>query len=81
VIDALLGTGFAGALRGVIRELCHVINMKHKKPVLAVDIPTGVNADDGSADEDAISADVTVTMALPKPGLYLYPGRKHSGPH
>jgi hydroxyethylthiazole kinase-like uncharacterized protein yjeF len=78
VIDALLGTGFAGALRGVIKELCHVIN-EAQKPVLAVDIPTGVNADDGSADEDAIRADVTVTMALPKPGLYLYPGRKHSG--
>jgi NAD(P)H-hydrate epimerase len=42
--------------------------------VLSIDIPTGVNADTGAADKDAVRADRTVTMALPKLGLYLYPG-------
>lgn len=74
IIDALLGTGFAGELRGIIRDLCQLINMSGR-PVLAVDIPTGVNADDGSAGIDAVRAAATVTMALPKPGLCLYPGR------
>src|SRR5574344_598262 len=73
VIDALLGTGFTGELRGVVRDLCQLINMAGR-PVLAVDIPTGVNADDGSAGISAVQATATVTMALPKPGLYLYPG-------
>lgn len=74
IIDALLGTGFAGELRGIIRDLCQLINMSGR-PVLAVDIPTGVNADDGSAGADAVRAAATVTMALPKPGLCLYPGK------
>jgi hydroxyethylthiazole kinase-like uncharacterized protein yjeF len=73
LIDALLGTGFTGSLRNLYRDLCVLINRNPVK-VLAVDIPTGVNADTGEADEDAVRADATVTMALPKQGLYLYPG-------
>ncbi len=78
IIDALLGTGFSGRLRGITAGLCRVVNQV-RVPVLAVDIPTGVNADDGSADPDAVRAVCTVTMALPKPGLYLYPGRSLTG--
>lgn len=44
-----------------------------------MDIPTGVNADTGEADGSAVKADATVTMALPKLGLYLYPGAEHAG--
>lgn len=73
LIDALLGTGFAGVLREVYRDLCCLMNRSPSK-VLAVDIPTGVNADTGACDEDAVRAEATVTMALPKQGLYLYPG-------
>lgn len=84
VIDALLGTGFAGTLQPLTRILCRCINESAQSSagrcrVLAVDIPTGVNADDGSADEDAVQADATVTMALPKQGLYLYPGAGKTG--
>ncbi len=78
VIDALLGTGFAGELRPAFRTLCQAVNAADAR-VLAVDIPTGVNADDGRCDRDAVRADVTVTMALPKQGLYLYPGVIHAG--
>ena len=65
IIDAMLGTGFAGELRGNYKKLFQIINNSGTE-VLAVDIPTGVNADNGTADEDAIDADVTVTMALVK---------------
>lgn len=83
-IDALLGTGFAGNLQPTLRRLCDCINeLKARSEgrcrVLSVDIPTGVNADDGSASASAVAADETVTMALPKPGLYLYPGARQAG--
>ena len=83
LVDALLGTGFSGKLRPLFLRLCGCINrVKVKNPacrVLAVDIPTGVNADTGEADASAVRADMTVTMALPKPGLYLYPGAGCAG--
>ena len=83
LIDALLGTGFSGRMRPLFIRLCGCINrVKEKNPVcrvLAVDIPTGVNADTGEADVSAVRADATVTMALPKLGLYLYPGAEHAG--
>ena len=78
IIDGLLGTGFTGKMRALFGRLCRCINQaKEVNPdcrVLAIDIPTGVNADTGAADKDAVRADRTVTMALPKLGLYLYPG-------
>ena len=83
VIDGLLGTGFTGKMRSLFGRLCRCINqIKEKNPncrVLAIDIPTGVNADTGAADKDAVRADRTVTMALPKLGLYLYPGADCAG--
>ena len=83
LIDALLGTGFSGKMRSLFIRLCGCINrVKETNPacgVLAVDIPTGVNADTGEADTSAVRADTTLTMALPKLGLYLYPGAEHAG--
>ena len=83
IIDGLLGTGFSGKMRPLFIRLCGCINkIKEKNPacrILAVDIPTGVNGDTGEADKNAVRADATVTMALPKLGLYLYPGAEHVG--
>ena len=83
LIDALLGTGFSGKMRPLFIRLCGCINrVKETNPacgVLAVDIPTGVNADTGEADISSVRADTTVTMALPKLGLYLYPGAEYTG--
>ena len=78
IIDALLGTGFVGELTPKYREFCKCINQA-EGIVLAVDIPTGVEADTGFVDENAVMADVTVTMALPKVGLYLYPAVDYVG--
>ena len=78
VVDAILGTGFAGELRPAARRACQLVNQL-AKCVVAVDVPTGVNADDGSAAEDAVEAELTVTMALAKTGLLLYPGKRLCG--
>lgn len=73
IIDALLGTNFRGELDPIHRRVCRLINSVDT-PVLSIDLPSGVSADNGCADVDAVCADATVTMVLPKPGLYLYPG-------
>ncbi len=78
VIDAMLGTGVKGALRGLYADVVEVINSL-QTDVLAVDIPTGVNADTGAVDGPAIKATRTATMALPKRGLLFSPGREHTG--
>lgn len=81
IIDAMLGTGFYGELDGLYKAMCRIVN-KTEVPVLAVDVPTGVNADNGQMDADAVRAAATVTMGLVKSGLLLYPaveavGRLH----
>src|SRR5256886_6159192 len=78
VIDALLGTGLKGAPR---EETSRVIEQIHAAgvPVLAVDVPSGVNASTGEVAGAAVRADVTVTMHGPKVGLTVAPGRFHAG--
>ena len=78
IIDALLGTGVKGALKGILAEAVRFIN-EQSAPILAVDIPTGVDADTGSVDGPAVRACRTATMALLKRGLLLSPGREHAG--
>jgi len=80
VIDALLGTGVTGAVRGVMAELIERTNaIRDGRGVLAVDLPSGVETDTGQVHGPAIRAEMTVTMALPKPGLVLYPGAGLAG--
>ncbi len=78
IVDAMLGTGFTGELRGLYAEAGKIIN-ESIVPVAAVDIPTGVEADSGLASENAIVADVTVTFGMIKRGLLVSPGREHAG--
>ena len=78
VIDALLGTGLKGAPRDETSDLIEQINGAGA-PVLAVDIPSGVNASTGEVAGAAVRADVTVTMHGPKVGLAVAPGRFHGG--
>jgi NAD(P)H-hydrate epimerase len=78
VIDALLGTGLKGAPRDETSTLIDQINAGGV-PVLAVDIPSGVNASTGEVAGAAVNADVTVTMHGPKVGLAVAPGRFHAG--
>jgi hydroxyethylthiazole kinase-like uncharacterized protein yjeF len=78
VIDALLGTGLEGAPREETSRLIEQINGAGI-PVLAVDIPSGVNASTGEVGGAAVRADVTVTMHGRKVGLAVAPGRFLAG--
>src|SRR5262249_38254034 len=78
VIDALLGTGIRGAPREDAAAQIERMN-SYGAPVLAVDIPSGVDAAAGEAEGAAVRADVTVTMHGPKVGLAIAPGRFLSG--
>jgi ADP-dependent NAD(P)H-hydrate dehydratase / NAD(P)H-hydrate epimerase len=78
VIDALLGTGLKGAPRDETSRLIERINAAGV-PVLAVDIPSGVNASTGEVAGAAVEADVTVTMHGRKVGLAVSPGRFQAG--
>jgi len=78
IVDALLGTGAKGAPRGVIKELIKLINSLEGN-VVAVDIPSGVDADTGGVPGESVKAKWTVTFAYPKRGLYLYPGMDYTG--
>ena len=78
VIDALLGTGLKGAPREETSPLIEQINSAGV-PVVAVDIPSGVNASTGEVAGAVVRADLTVTMHGLKVGLSVAPGRFHSG--
>jgi len=78
LIDALLGTGFKGPLRLLAYDA--IICLNHaRRPVLSVDIPSGINADTGAASEAAVKARWTVTMAAPKKGLLTPRGKAYAG--
>ena len=83
VADALLGTGNSRPLDPSMRRLLALAHEeKARRPallILAVDLPTGLNADTGEVDEGAIRADLTVTLAFPKVGLFLFPGADYMG--
>lgn len=78
ILDGILGTGFRGTLRPLVRQAVELVNAA-KKPVLAIDIPSGVEADTGGVNETAVQADCTITLGLSKPGHYLSPGAEHAG--
>lgn len=78
LVDGILGTGARGAPRGaaaaVVRRL-----MGAARPVLALDLPSGVDPDTGAVPGDAVRAAVTVCFEAPKRGLLFQPGRSHCG--
>jgi NAD(P)H-hydrate epimerase len=78
LVDALLGVGLSSPLKGRYARAVNMLNASGR-PVVAVDIPTGIDADSGAVMGAAINADLTVTMALLKRGLVLYPGARHAG--
>ncbi len=78
VVDALYGTGFKGTIRQPMASFIEAIN-DCDKPVVAVDIPSGLEADTGRAGEPCIRAGHTVTFALPKIGLILPESRPYVG--
>lgn len=78
IIDALYGTGFSGELTGVSKEVVVLINQM-SAPVLAIDVPSGLDADTGAAGGLAVIANWTVTLGLPKLGLLTAAARPYVG--
>ena len=78
IVDALFGTGLARPLEGEARSIVEAANA-HPAQILAVDIPSGINADTGAVMGAAIRAARTATFFLKKPGHLLFPGRGLSG--
>ena len=83
VVDALLGTGRArpieGALKAVMSALASARATRRAMRVVAVDLPTGLDADTGAADPVCAAADVTVALGHPKAGLFGLPGASKVG--
>lgn len=79
VVDALLGIGQDRAPSGGLARAAGLVAGDRRPPVLALDVPTGLNADTGWAYEPHICADVTVTFGYPKPGLFTGHGREVCG--
>ncbi len=78
VVDAMLGVGLSSPVKGVYAQAVSQVNASGR-PVVAVDVPTGIDADTGAVLGTAVKADLTVTMALLKQGLVLYPGAGYAG--
>ena len=78
IVDAILGTGLKGDVRGISSDVIELIN-QGEGMVCAVDIPSGLDSVKGVPLGLAVEADFTVTFALPKIGLLLYPGQDYVG--
>ncbi|MDQ4130603.1 MAG: NAD(P)H-hydrate epimerase, partial [Actinomycetota bacterium] len=78
-VDCLLGTGATGAPRGAVGEAVEALRQAaDDTAVVACDIPTGVQADDGLVPGEAVAADLTVTLGGLKRGLLLHPGAAYA---
>jgi ADP-dependent NAD(P)H-hydrate dehydratase / NAD(P)H-hydrate epimerase len=78
IVDALLGTGAAGAPREPYASLIREANASGL-PIVAADVPSGLDADTGEPGDPCIRASVTVALAFMKRGLLLYPGADAAG--
>lgn len=78
VVDAVFGTGFTGTVSAPISTLIKSMNSSGR-PIVAVDVPSGLNADKGHARGDVVKAELTVTFVLPKFGLLVHPGCDFAG--
>ena len=78
LVDALLGTGSKGAPRGPVAAAIEMAE-RSERPIASIDIPSGLDPSTGFREQPAIRADLTVTLALPKRGLAMEPGRSSAG--
>lgn len=78
IVDGLLGFSGHGDPSGTIGEMIRIVN-DLPTPVLAVDLPSGLDPDTGQPGDPAIRANATVALVLPKKGLLSKTGREHSG--
>lgn len=77
-VDAIFGTGIKGEVTGQAKNVIEIIN-EHSKYTLSVDVPSGINSDNGEASTATVKADKTVTFAAYKKGMLLYPAADYTG--
>lgn len=79
IVDAIFGTGFQGEMPDEIRPLAIAIRESVEAEKIAIDVPLGINADNGSVSDFAISVGATVELSFIKPGIISYPARSYVG--
>ncbi|MBO0792784.1 MAG: NAD(P)H-hydrate epimerase, partial [Ktedonobacteraceae bacterium] len=83
IVDALLGTGRSRPLPDDMRALLKRVSTERTRRddlrIVAIDLPSGVNADTGAVDPGTIHADITITLACPKQGFFFFPAREYIG--
>ena len=83
VVDAILGAGRYRPLEGVVSDIAECVNSHRQTaratPIVAIDLPTGVNPDTGAADDRTIAADITLALCCPKLGIASFPGASLAG--
>lgn len=79
VVDALLGTGFSGAVRSPAREAIVPINGMPRRAVVAIDVPSGLDCDSGSPSGPTVVADLTITFVAAKRGFDVPAARRFVG--
>ncbi len=78
ILDGLVGTGFKGRAEGILAKAIEQANRTHL-PILAIDIPSGVNGTTGAVESVAINATQTIYLEMPKLGFFLKEGWNHVG--
>ena len=80
MVDGILGTGQSRPLAPDLLAILRAVRESpHRPRIVAIDLPTGIHADTGAADEAAIRADLTLTFGYLKRGLLLHPARAYCG--
>src|SRR2546423_14976120 len=79
ILDALLGTGRSRPLPESMRALLGRVHQQRERraalQIIAIDLPTGMNADTGEVDPGAIAAGITISLGCPKQGCFFFPRR------
>ncbi|HWL10794.1 MAG TPA: NAD(P)H-hydrate epimerase [Planctomicrobium sp.] len=78
IVDALLGTGFQGTLREPYNTIAREMN-DSGRPILSIDLPSGLDCDLGTVEKVAVRATATATLVAAKPGFRSRVGQKHCG--
>ena len=79
IVDAIFGTGFHGEVPEDLRPLAIAIRESVSAIKIAIDVPLGINADNGSVSDFAINVNATVELSFIKPGIISYPARAYVG--
>lgn len=79
LVDALLGTGFRGSVRSPASEVIERLNRVKGPLKVAIDVPSGLDADEGQAEGPAVEADRTITMVATKVGFTRREARRYVG--